>query len=78
MTLVKTNTKHHLKLLASIALKSDHARTQVIVQAQQYKALLQAPFQQWLFHRAIEEADQVQLDMPTSACAQRHKLQKER
>lgn len=78
MTLVKTNTKRHIKLLASIALKSDHARTQIIVQAQQYKALLQAAFQQWLFRRAIEEADQVQLDMTMSACVQRHKLQRER
>ena len=43
---------------------------QVIVQAQQYKALLQALFQQWLFRQAIEGAGQVQLDMPTSAYAQ--------
>ena len=78
MSFVKTNTKHHLKLLASIALKSDRARTQIIVQAQQYKDLLQALFQQWLFRQAIEGADQVLPSMPMSACAQRHKLQKEK
>ena len=78
MAFVKTNTRHHLNPLVSIALKSDHARTQVVVQAQQYKALLQAPFQQWLFRRATEEAGQVQPDMPTSAYAQRYKLQREK
>jgi len=81
MTLVKTNPKHHLKLFVSfvtLKTKSDRARTQVVVQAQQHKALLQAQFQQWLFRRAIAEVDQVQLGMPTSACAQRHKLQKEK
>ena len=70
MTLVKTNTKHHIKLLTSIALKSDCAHTQVVVQAQQYKVLLQAPFQQWPLHRAIGGVDRVQLGMPTSAYAQ--------
>ena len=43
MTLVKTNTKHHLKLFVSfvpLKTKPDRARTQVIVQAQQYKSLL--------------------------------------
>ena len=73
MTLVKTNTKHHLKLLVSfvsLKTKSDHAHMQVNVQVQQYKALLQAPFQQRLFRRAIEEAGRVQSSMPTSVYAQ--------
>ena len=70
IALHQTNIKRHLKPPASIALKPDHERTQVVVQAQQYKALLQVPFQQRLFHRAIEEADQVQPGMPTSAYAQ--------
>lgn len=73
MTLVKTNTERHLKLLVSfvsLKTKSDHARTQVVVQAQQYKVLLQAPFQQWPLHRAIGGVDRVQLGMPTSAYAQ--------
>ena len=60
MAFVKTNTKHHLNPPASITLKPAHARTQVGVQAQQHKALLQAPFQQWLFRRAIGGAGQVQ------------------
>lgn len=73
MTLVKTNTKHHLKPLVSfvpLKIKSDCARAQVIVQVQQHKALLQAPFQQWLLRRAIEEADQVQLGTLMFACMQ--------
>ena len=43
IALNKTNTKHHLKLLVSfvpLKTKPDRARTQVIVQAQQYKSLL--------------------------------------
>ena len=43
MTLVKTNTKHHLKLLVNIAFlqtKPVYAHMRVVVQAQQYKALL--------------------------------------